>query len=151
MKVIRNYIEYSGLSDDIPTEINGFNDFIIESEKKLEKNKIRIKSFTRCNVQASINRQRLVNIYEEKGIGNKYKLNVEGEIKIRVEYIGICEENIIVSDKKEIPFNINVKILGQYNHSIKIIPNIFIEDIYIKKKSDDVYMISLAGLIIVEC
>ncbi|WP_297523052.1 hypothetical protein [uncultured Clostridium sp.] len=155
MKIVRNYIEYSGLADYIPTEISGFKDFIVDKDIIIGNEKANIEYFTRCNAIGRIEKKRILNSYANKNYGqeeieNKYKLMVDGNIQIRSEYVGENYEDMIFTDRVKIPFSTVVEIVGEYDPCMKIVSTVFIEDISVKKISENKYRISLGVLVIVE-
>lgn len=146
MKVIRNFIEYYGVANYIPCDVLGFNDFIVEKVIKLE-DKPKIDYFTKCNAKIIITKTKVIRREEENDF---YKINIEGNLQSRSEYVSLEYDSLICTDRKKIDFNIDVDILEKFDVCKKIITNVFIEDIYLKKYDETKYIISFSILGIVE-
>ncbi|MGL4450210.1 MAG: hypothetical protein ACRCTZ_03330 [Sarcina sp.] len=145
MKVIRNCIEYCGIADYIPCDVLGFDDFIIEEIVEII-DKPKIKYFTKCKTEQSIFKTEIVDL---NSLDGKFKMKIEGSLNSLIEYISLEYNNLICTDRKK--FNFNVVVEGQrVDKYKKIISNIFIEDIYLKKINEKKYIISFSILGVVE-
>ena len=144
MKVVRNCIEYEGIVDCIPCDVIGFNDCIIEKINIL-KNQPKIKYFTKCKANIVAGDVEILKFDD-----NQYKASVEGILNIRVEYLSSDYDNLICAERKQIDFNIIIDISEEFDGGTKIITNLFIEDMYLKKINEEKYFISFSILGIVE-
>ena len=143
MKVTRNCIEYHGIADYIPCDVLAFNDCIVENTNIL-KDKPKINYFTKC--RASLN----VGNIEVLNLDDKYKVSVEGSLYARIEYVSSEYDNLICIEKKQIDFNIDIDVLDRIDENTEVIVNLFIEDIYLKKISQEEYFLSFSILGVVE-
>lgn len=149
-KIIRDDIEYSGLSDYIPDDVNAFNCDIFENKIIIIKEKASIKSIVKCHCNVKIEN---INIVENIGFMSEefsYKCNIKGNIYSRCEYISKSEKNYVYTNRAVQPFSICILLKNFYGKRKKIIPSIFIEDIFAEKIDDRSYIISSSLLAIVE-
>ena len=146
-KYLRQGIEYIGVSDDIPDNINLFKDDFLEEIIDINNEKQEIKKIIKCSARASVENVRVIKV-----LGNEtynYKCVVTGEINARSEYISNIDDSIY-SDKTTIRFSIDIDMINHFIKNKKIIGSVFIEDIFIEKLSIRKYILSFAIIAIIE-
>ena len=146
-KYLRQGIEYIGVSDDIPDNVNLFKDDFLEEIIDINNEKQEIKKIIKCCARAGVENARVIKV-----LGNEtynYKCVVTGEINARSEYISNIDDSIY-SDKTTIRFSIDIDMINNFIKNKKIIGSVFIEDIFIEKLSIRKYILSFAIIAIIE-
>ncbi|WP_066868948.1 hypothetical protein [Clostridium mediterraneense] len=152
--ITRNLIEYIGISEYLPTDIESFKQVYIKNDITLNENKADIDSISKIIAKAKILNTRIIKT--PKGIsldGYKltgYKLLVEGSIYYKIQYINLGENqslNLADVDTRFLAFVIMPEnfILGDNFSS-----SIFIEDINAEILSKRKISINTSLLIISE-
>ncbi|MGL4655767.1 MAG: hypothetical protein ACRCWM_07785 [Sarcina sp.] len=153
-KYVREFVEYSGISDRIPEDIDAFKNISIDGTFKLSPKKPGIESFLKCSVKSTLFNSRLINGAFGVGADGKkltgVRCAVEGEVCCRVEYIGKNSKDLIYTDRVTIPCVTNVPLTDEYMYSNKVIPTIFLDDIYLEKLNCREYLIAISGIVTIE-
>ena len=152
--ITRNLIEYIGISEYLPTDIESFKQVYIKNDITLNENKADIDSISKIIAKARILNTRIIKT--PKGIsldGYKltgYKLLVEGSIYYKIQYANSNENlslNLIDIDTRFLAFVImpeNFMLGDNFSSSI------FIEDINAEILSERKISINTSLLIISE-
>ncbi|MGL5149379.1 MAG: hypothetical protein ACRC7N_02250 [Clostridium sp.] len=153
-KYIRDFIEYSGISTEIPQKVQAFKNISTEGIFKLSDKKPGIHTFLKCSVKGDIYNHRIIDgVIGEGADGKKLtgmKCSVEGDINCRIEYTAVDGSNLIYSDRVSLPIVTSVPLTEDYFYSNNIIANFFIDDIYLEMLDDREYIVSVTGIVVIE-
>ncbi|MGL5086493.1 MAG: hypothetical protein ACRC68_12370 [Clostridium sp.] len=132
--IYNNLIEYSGISDYIPKDINCFKEFTINSTINVFDNDLKVKEIIKVNITPNIKSTRAIITPVGKSLegqvltGKKYI--IEGELNIRVDFLSETGRNKIHCLYHVEYFSSSMILHKDIINRISLIPSIFIEDIH---------------------
>ncbi|MGL5415432.1 MAG: hypothetical protein ACRDAU_07220 [Clostridium sp.] len=154
MKYVRELIEYVGIMEKIPENIEAFKEITLDKKFILEAEKTSINKFLKCVMKSTILESKLIKGNAIVSIDGKLldgiRYVIKGNFLSRVEYIGDDGRNIVYTDRKSIPYTIEVPLNSEYLNCNTLIVNCFLDDIYLEKLNEREYIISISGIITVE-
>lgn len=135
--IYRNEIEYLGIDNYIPNDIRSFKSTDISKLCEINTLSPDVNRVLKVKVDSKIIDYRFIDtiagssIDGQKTTGKKAILN--GRITFRIEYTSIDQEDCIyvIYDKKD--FNAVISLSPNTQKSQRLIPSIFIEDVYTRK------------------
>lgn len=140
-KIIRNNIEYDGISDIFSCDLNGFNYEMVEKEFEIDERKKRILRLIKASVKTNVLKLEIDNTYNS--------CNVFIDILTRCEYISNDNNRYIYTDSNRFTHSILINLINT-DYKNKLMGSAYTEDIFIKKISDNSYKISISLLATVE-
>lgn len=137
-KVLRDGVEYCGVSDHFLDDVQAFNYDIVDRYFEVDKRKAGISKIIKCHAKADITSMQV-----EK-INNIARVDIE--IMTRCEYISDDNLNYVFTDRKIMKFPMDIILSDIFEKRKKVASSIFIEDIFVKKLDSRKYMISVSVL-----
>lgn len=135
--VYRELIEYKGISQCIPLEIDNFAQIVVDKELCIPDDKPNIEEVLKVYVESEIINSRIVKTPKGTSLeGVKltgYKLMLEGKVKIRVQYIADIREQSVHSVQFAIPFIAGIVLPENFTLMSIVTTTAFVEDIFVQK------------------
>lgn len=106
--IIKNYIEYSGLADDLPIGPTSFKEFIVQRNLVLPESNPEIHQILKISAEVIVSGKKVIRTpigtSLEGQILTGFKLVVEGELSVKAEYAAHEEEQPVYAAHFNTPF-----------------------------------------------
>ncbi|MGL4774407.1 MAG: SPOCS domain-containing protein [Clostridium sp.] len=147
-------IEYGGISEYIPKNISSSRDVDVESIITLCKDNYKIKEVIKVTGKPKIKSQRVIKtpkgVSLEGQVLSGKKFIIEGEVKLRIDYLCEGEENKIYCLHYSENFSAGVVLHKDIISSNNFIPSLFMENIHCDLLSNEEILIITTILATVE-
>ncbi|MBW6409266.1 SPOCS domain-containing protein [Clostridium weizhouense] len=154
INIYENLIEYSGISEYIPKDLTCYKEFNLESIIDLPLNRPTLKEIIKVSMKPIINSTRIIDTPQGKSLegqeltGKKYI--IEGEVKLRIDYLAENEKNKIYCIYHKQNFSSGMILHKDMVNSHILIPSIFIEEINAELLSNEQIIVLVTLLSTVE-
>ncbi|MGL4731130.1 MAG: SPOCS domain-containing protein [Clostridium sp.] len=132
--VLRNMVEYCGIAEYIPNDIKAFKQINVDEILQLNEYSPNIKEIVKISVKNNVKHSRIVRTSSGTSLEGQeltgWKFVVKGSLDIRIDYSSNTVGDTLYTFSKNIDFSSFVILPNNYSRSIKVIPSIFVEDIY---------------------
>ena len=154
MTVVRNLVEYYGITDYLPDENVNFTQINIEDEVSPTINNIFLKEVCKVYCRANINKVKILNTLQGQSLEGVNltgkKALVAGEASYKIEFIANNEINSIHTINHSVPFATSVVIPNYIMEEHLINPEVFIEDVNVSQLDNNLIYLSSLLLIAIE-
>ena len=148
---IRDLIEYHIQSDELPSSIENYSTFCLNDYLEFNPENVSIQQISKVTIvpklQSFYNLKENITIYNDMVSDCDYLY--EFTINWRIEYVDSIE-NVIFSCKGESILSSHIKLKSSLLLSNKIVPNIFIDDVYIELLSPKSCLLNFTGMVLIE-
>ncbi|MGL6106067.1 hypothetical protein [Romboutsia sp.] len=133
-QVVKEKIEYSGISSYIPDNIKAFTQVNINEIIYIDKSTPDLSDLVKVELKSNISNSRIVKTPRGKSLDGQYltgwKLLSNGFLDVRLDYCSNTTNTALCTTKIKIPFNCGVTLSEKSTYKSKIINTVFIEDIH---------------------
>jgi len=133
---VKNLIEISGLADSLPSNVSIFKQFTVQGTLVLPEAKPDIEQIVKIIAQAVVTSTRLITTGVGKSLEGQIltglKLIVEGEIRLKLEYVADeCTQSVHAAHFN-VPFSTFIVIPATHKIGDPILVTPYIEDLYVE-------------------
>lgn len=152
--VVRDLVEYVGLADYIPMDINNVNNFQLDDTITLSKEKPDIKQICKVSVDTYLKKGRIVKSATGNALNGDtskgFKFIGEVVAKWRIEYVTSNNTDTIYSLNGESLITAFVSMPFDCRLTSSIISTALIDDINVQLLSCRTFMLNITGILIIE-
>ena len=132
-QVVKEKIEYNGISSYIPNNIKAFTQVNINEILYIDKSAPDFSDLVKVDIKSNISNSRIVKTPTGKSLDGQYltgwKLLLNGFLDVRLDYCSNSTNTALCTTKNKIIFDCGVTLSEKSTYKSKVINNIFIEDI----------------------
>ena len=135
--IVRGLVEYHGISENIPTNLRSFKTIALDSITEIKEGAPDIEDILKVRVNGEIENSRVIKTAIGVSIDGQeltgWKLVIYGEIKVKVDYSSSSQGPAIYVSNFLLNFSSFITLSNKTSINSRIYPNVFIEDIHVKK------------------